>query len=183
MAARKVVHNIRHSISDQMAFALGFRLELRTSFLRAIELAEIRSNPASLSLPWSHMQAVWDQINKSRHLGTPVPEAFSTKIQRKLASTMPPRPIVQLSFEETSEHFKKLFTDGIDVLNVLNYSDPQSLLVSHITKAYNIPFGPSSNSLPELRLDISGPKTSTPCLHSHPPAIFPFQGYGHSGQS
>ena len=83
----------------------------------------------SLSLPWSQMQAVWKPINKSRHLSTPVPEAFSTKIQRRLASTVPPRPIVQPSFEETDEHFQRLFRDAIDVLEVLNYADSQSLLV------------------------------------------------------
>lgn len=128
MAARRLLHNFRHKISDEMADALGFRLELRAAFLRAIELSELRSNPESLSLPWSQMKAVWEPINKSRHLGTPVPEAFSTKIQRKLASTMPPRPIVQPSFEETYEQLKKLFTDGINVLKVLNYVDSQSLL-------------------------------------------------------
>lgn len=130
MAARRLVHSVRHTIGDQLAQALGFRLELRTAFLRAIELSVLRSNPDSLSLPWTQMEAVWEMIYKSRHLGTPVPEAFSTKIQRRLASTMPPRPIVKLSTEETYKHFKKLFADGIDVLNVLNYHDSQSLLVS-----------------------------------------------------
>lgn len=129
MEARKAIHDLRHTLSDEMADALGFRLELRTAFLRAIELTELRSDPESLSLPWSQMQGVWEVINKTRHLGKPVPEAFSTKIQRRLASTMPPRPIVQLSPEETHEHFKKLIADGINVLNVLNYSDSQSLLV------------------------------------------------------
>ncbi|KAK3387459.1 Mak10 subunit, NatC N-terminal acetyltransferase-domain-containing protein [Podospora didyma] len=128
MEARKTIHNLGHRISEDMAQALGFRLELRTAFLRAIELSELRSNPESLSLPWSQMKAIWEPINKSRHLGTPVPEAFSTKIQRRLASTMPPRPIVQLSFEETYGHFKRLFNDGIDVLKVLDYTDSQSLL-------------------------------------------------------
>ncbi|KAG7285570.1 hypothetical protein NEMBOFW57_010199 [Staphylotrichum longicolle] len=128
MEARKAIHDLRHTLSDEMADALGFRLELRTAFLRAIELTELRSDPESLSLPWSQMQGVWEVINKTRHLGKPVPEAFSTKIQRRLASTMPPRPIVQLSPEETHEHFKKLIADGINVLNVLNYSDSQSLL-------------------------------------------------------
>ncbi|KAK0748539.1 Mak10 subunit, NatC N-terminal acetyltransferase-domain-containing protein [Apiosordaria backusii] len=128
MAARKLVHSIRHRITDELAQALGFRLELRTAFLRAIELSVLRSNPESLSLPWTQMQAVWESIYKSRHLGQPVPEAFSTKIQRRLASTMPPRPIVKLSTEETYKHFKKLFVDGINVLNVLNYHDSQSLL-------------------------------------------------------
>jgi N-alpha-acetyltransferase 35, NatC auxiliary subunit len=130
VTARTQLHNLRTQISEPMATALGFRLELRTAFLRAIELSELRTNPGSLSLPWYQMQGVWEQINKSRHLGTPVPECFSTKLQRRLASTMPPRPIVQLGFEETYEHFKKFFADGIDVLKVLHYVDSQSLLVS-----------------------------------------------------
>ncbi|KAK4130310.1 Mak10-domain-containing protein, partial [Trichocladium antarcticum] len=128
MAARKTLHSLRHTMTDEMADALGFRLELRTAFLRAIELTELRSNPDSLSLPWSQMCAVWEAINKSRHLGTSVPEAFSTKIQRRLASTMPPRPIVQPSPGETHAHFAKLFADAIDVLNVLNHTDSQSLM-------------------------------------------------------
>ena len=129
VAARKAIHDLRHTLPAEMADALTFRLEFRTAFLRAIELSELRSDPESLSLPWSQMQGVWEAINKSRHLGTPVPEAFSTKIQRRLASTMPPRPIVQPSPEETHEHFKKLIADGINVLGILNYADSQSLLV------------------------------------------------------
>ncbi|EAQ86987.1 hypothetical protein CHGG_08240 [Chaetomium globosum CBS 148.51] len=128
MEARKIIHDISHTLTDELAHALGFRLELRSAFLRAIELSELRSDPESLSLPWSQMQGVWEVVNKTRHLGKPVPEAFSTKIQRRLASTMPPRPIVQPSAEETHEHFKKLIADGINVLNVLHYSDSQSLL-------------------------------------------------------
>ncbi|KAM7186359.1 putative mak10 subunit [Naviculisporaceae sp. PSN 640] len=130
MEVRKMVNSMRNTLSREMLFALSFRLELRTYFLRAIELAEgpARGRPGSLSAPWSQMQHLWDQITKSRRLGTPVPEAFSTKIQRKLASTMPPRPIVQLSFEETSAHFKKLFADGVAVADVFNYTDPENLL-------------------------------------------------------
>ena len=144
MAARRLLHSLRPNLLDEMTDALSFRLELRAAFLRALELAELRSNPNSLSLPWSQMKAVWEPINKSRHLGTPVPEAFSTKIQRRLASTMPPRPIVQLSFEETYEHFKKLFIDGIDVLNVLNYADSQSLLVKTLASPTSSSHKPTS---------------------------------------
>jgi hypothetical protein len=42
---------------------------------------------------------------------------------------MPPRPIVQLSFEETYSHFKRLSIDGMEVTDVLKYTNPQSLLV------------------------------------------------------
>ena len=112
-----------------MAQALDFRLELRYAFLRAIEISELRSQPESLKTPWIQMKAILEPIRQSHSLGVPVPEAFSTKIQRRLASTMPPRPIVQLSFEDTYGHFKRLFVDGIEVTDVLKYSDSQSLLV------------------------------------------------------
>jgi len=128
-AARRLVHNLRSRISENIANALDFRLQFRTAFLRALELSELRDNPDSLSLPWSQLQSIWDPINSSRHLGTPVPEAFSTKLQRRLASTIPPRPIVQPSFQETYNHFKRFFADGIEVLQILNYKDSQSLLV------------------------------------------------------
>lgn len=77
------------------------------------------------------MKSILEPINKSHHLGTPVAECFSAKLQRRLASTMPPRPIVQLSFEDTYSHLKRLFVDGIEVTDVLKYSDSQSLLVSY----------------------------------------------------
>jgi hypothetical protein len=41
---------------------------------------------------------------------------------------MPPRPIVQLRFEDTYHHLKRLFGDGREVADVLAYSDSQSLL-------------------------------------------------------
>lgn len=75
------------------------------------------------------MDAILEPINKSHPLGIPVPEAFSAKIQRRLASTMPPRPIVQLSFDDTYSNFKRLVADGLEVTDVLDFTDSQSLLV------------------------------------------------------
>ena len=92
--------------------------------------AEHGRQPAELQAPWDHMEMLWEAINKSHPLGITVPEAFSTKIQRKLASTMPPRPIVQLSFEDANIHFKRLIVDGKEVVKVLDFTDSQSLLVS-----------------------------------------------------
>jgi hypothetical protein len=121
---------LSHEISDEVATALDLRLELRYAFLRAIELSELRSNPASLKTPWIQMSSILGPINKSHALAVPVPAAFSTKFQRQLASTMPPRPIVHLSFEDAYAHFQRLFADGTEVGDVLTYYDSQSLLVS-----------------------------------------------------
>lgn len=127
--ARAILHKARPTLGNDIAQALDFRLELRLAFLRATELSELGSNPQSLKTPWIQMGALLDSITKSHSLGIPVLEAFSTKLQRRLASTMPPRPIVQLSFEETYSNFKRLVTDGQEVTGMLEFSDSQSLLV------------------------------------------------------
>lgn len=111
------------------ADALDSRLRLREEFLKAIQLSEDRTHSAdSIKAPWIELERILETINSSHALGTAVPEAFSTKIQRKLASTMPPRPIVQLHFEDTYGHLKRLFGDGREVTDVLAYTDSQSLL-------------------------------------------------------
>lgn len=120
---------MKHDLAPQIAQALDFRLELRYAFLRAIELSELRSNPESLKTPWIQMKAVLDQLQKSHDKGAPIEECFSAKLQRRLASTMPPRPIVKLDFEEAHKHFVRLAVDGIEVADVLKYTDSQSLLV------------------------------------------------------
>lgn len=132
VAARQVLRDTHYTDTSELAQALDFRLQFRIAFLRAIELSELRTDPTSLAVPWAEMQVVWGKISQTRHLGSAVPEAFSTKIQRRLASTMPPRPIVQPSADETQRHFEKLIEDGMSVLEVLNYADSQSLLVREI---------------------------------------------------
>ena len=129
-SARSGLRSLRNELSPEMATALDLRLELRVAFLKAIELMGLRNaNPDSLKTPWVEMQGILDKIHELHPLGKPVPEAFSTKLQRRLASTMPKRPIVQLTFEETYTHFREMFRDGMEATEVLRYSDTQSLLV------------------------------------------------------
>ncbi|KAI8959493.1 Mak10-domain-containing protein [Daldinia sp. FL1419] len=118
-----------NDIAKDISAALDLRLELRVAFLRAIDLSGLRkSNPDSLKMPWVQMKGLLEHIKKQHSLGKPVPEAFSTKLQRRLASTMPPRPMVQPSFEESYDHFKRLVHDGVNIMDILKYSEPQSLL-------------------------------------------------------
>ncbi len=129
-SARGDLRALRNDVGEDISTALDLRLELRVSFLRAIDLMSLRTaNPDSLKTPWIEMQGLIDQISNQHPLARQVPGAFSTKLQRRLASTMPPRPIVQTSFEETCGHYKQMFRDGVDITEVLKYSDPQSLLV------------------------------------------------------
>lgn len=164
----------------ELAQALDFRLELRYAFLRAIELSELRSNPESLKTPWIQMKAILDPIYKSQSLGIPVPESFSAKLQRRLASTMPPRPIVHLSFEDAISNFKRLSADGTEVTDVLKYSDSQSLLVRMITS-----FSYLSESsyvrltlFPELHPLVPSQEATATGIHTHTLAKLCFQRHG-----
>ncbi|KAI0428182.1 Mak10 subunit, NatC N-terminal acetyltransferase-domain-containing protein [Xylaria sp. FL1042] len=113
----------------EICAALESRLELRISFLEAVDLSAIRNDTSELpKLPWTRMRRLIEAIENQHAQGKPLPEAFSTKLQRRLASTMPPRPMVTLGFDECMNHFKRFFEDGNEVIDVLQYTDPQSLL-------------------------------------------------------
>ena len=62
-------------------------------------------------------------------LGKAVDEAFSLKIQRRLASTVPPRPMVKISPEDAIKHLKRFFHDAIDAQQILDYHGPYNLQV------------------------------------------------------
>lgn len=67
-----------------------------------------------------------NRLSESVSLGQPVPEAFSLKIQRRLASTVPPRPIVHISAEDALVHLKRLCQDAIDMQEMMDYRGPSN---------------------------------------------------------
>jgi hypothetical protein len=64
-----------------------------------------------LSRYWPPVLANITNITSTHALGKTVPDSFSTKIQRKLASTVPPRPIVELAFKDALENLTQLCID------------------------------------------------------------------------
>lgn len=126
----------RSSISDDLVEALLLRLKLRHIFLDAVECPKHMKEPDLAKTPWREGLAILPALKKSHNLASPVDEAFSAKLQRKLASTMPPRPIVQLDFDVAFGHLKGLFEDALELINVLHYTDSQCLLVSDASSVY-----------------------------------------------
>ncbi|KAL3302566.1 mak10 subunit [Colletotrichum asianum] len=117
---------LRHSadsVPKELVDALNARLLLRYTFLAAIDHTQYRTDPNRIRSPWQEAFGILPGIKDSHGLGKPVPEAFSAKLQRKLASTMPPRPIVQTSFEDAFASLTRMISDGIEVVGVLNYTD------------------------------------------------------------
>ncbi|KAI1262347.1 Mak10-domain-containing protein [Xylariaceae sp. FL1019] len=123
------LHAVSVAIGPEICASLAYRIEFRIKFLLALEQLVSRDiNSESPAPLWIEMRKLVDDIEIHHELEKPVPEAFSTKLQRRLASTMPPRPMVKLGFEECIVHFKRFSQTGIEVMDVLNYKDPQSLL-------------------------------------------------------
>lgn len=120
-----------------MIDALSSRLELRHIFLDATESFMHMKDPPKARVPWEEAINLLPRICSTHSLGKAVEDAFSPKLQRKLASTVPPRAIVQLKFDDAFNHLSRLFNDGLEVIGVLKYTDSQCLqvrtLVSPIT--------------------------------------------------
>ncbi|KAH8593661.1 amino-acid N-acetyltransferase-like protein subunit Mak10 [Bisporella sp. PMI_857] len=107
--------------------ALICRLDFRTKFLSAVEIANSRTFPTQKGL-WLDLLTYVPKLKSSIKLGKPVPSSFSVKIQRKLASTVPPRPIVEVSDAAAFNHLENLCRDASAVVDVLRYHDSQSLM-------------------------------------------------------
>lgn len=64
-----------------------------------------------LSTYWPPILQSISTITSTHQLGKIVPGSFSTKMQRRLASTVPPRPIVELDFKDALEKLRQLCID------------------------------------------------------------------------
>lgn len=117
-----------NKMDEKVRAAIRCRLIFRHDFLLGLEqdidIIETRDT--------SHFTSCASQLSslsQSVPLGKPVPESFSCKIQRKLASTVPPRPMVKISPEEALAHVTRLCRDAVDVLEILEYQGPYNLKV------------------------------------------------------
>jgi hypothetical protein len=97
--------------------------------LSATECPQFVAQPDLARQPWEAALALLPTIKATHHLARSVDESFSVKLQRKLASTVPPRPIVKLGFDNAFGHLHRLFKDGCELINVLSYTDSQCLQV------------------------------------------------------
>ncbi|CAL3966943.1 unnamed protein product [Diplocarpon coronariae] len=110
-----------------MKKSLQFRLQFRLQFLATVEGADSRTSGDPKKL-WLELAAFIPDLKSSTPYGKPMPSSFSVKVQRKLASTVPPRPIVQVSQEAAFDHLERLCLDASIAVEVLKYYDSHSLV-------------------------------------------------------
>ncbi|KAL4896886.1 Mak10 subunit, NatC N-terminal acetyltransferase-domain-containing protein [Aspergillus ambiguus] len=123
------VDNQENSMDEGLRTAIKCRLVFRRDFLLGLEqdIDIVETRDSSYFASCASQLA---SLSQTVSLGKAVPEAFSWKIQRKLASTVPPRPMVQISSEEALAHLGRLCRDAVDVLELLEYRGPHNLKVA-----------------------------------------------------
>ncbi|KAI4272703.1 MAG: hypothetical protein LQ337_005116 [Flavoplaca oasis] len=122
-------------LDEALRRAILARLTLRQQILRAMELELILEKDNRIQL-WKNCMDLLPEIHQTQRLGTPVKEAFSVKMQRKLTSSVPPRPMVEITFEDAHEFLNNLCRDAADVYHVLDYHGCSNLLVDAPTFTY-----------------------------------------------
>lgn len=131
--------DIDQKLKDAIICRLVFRHEFLSALFRDLSVLETRST--------DHFASCLSQLGpltETVSLGKPVPEAFSLKIQRKLASTVPPRPMVHMKSDDALAHLKRLCQDAIDMQQMLDYTGPSNFKVCAFELGSSSGFGSDS---------------------------------------
>ncbi|KAF2755619.1 hypothetical protein EJ05DRAFT_108735 [Pseudovirgaria hyperparasitica] len=105
-----------HRTSRELEEALINRLTFRERMLLAVAPEQ---EILDLAAVWPAVSAALPPLEATHSLGRPVPDSFSEKIQRRLASTVPPRPTVDFTFAAAYTKLVQLCKDCEDALRVL----------------------------------------------------------------
>lgn len=113
--------DIDQKLKDAIHCRLVFRHEFLSALQQDVDVLETRS-----AENFTSCIAQLRPLTETVALGKPVPDAFSLKIQRKLASTVPPRPMVNITSDDALAHLKRLCQDAIDMQQMLDYTGPSN---------------------------------------------------------
>jgi hypothetical protein len=147
-------------IDSDLQAGLLARLEFRNAFLRAV-MAEPRKAAPGGGDYWKMCLDHLAAIEATHDQAVSVDESFSIKIQRRLASTVPPRPIIQLQFSACLSFLRQLFTNAIDVVGVRECQRVSSIMVSRTKQCFE-----NLLTLRELRTNLLFSKAANCCLYS-----------------
>lgn len=110
--------------------ALLTRLDIRYSFLQLFQRCATGERSKSKHL--DDLSRLIEQIETTTTIGRPVAsEAFTLKIQRRLASSVPPRPMVVIERDKAFPYLRQLIVDTITAFQVLDVSFSGDLLVAY----------------------------------------------------
>ncbi|KAM3423857.1 hypothetical protein BST61_g1254 [Cercospora zeina] len=124
-----------------LAVALIQRLEIRYHLLCSLE--RIPESAAAVSY-WTRLREQINQATSNHALAKALPHAFSHKVQRHLASSTPPRPMPEMTWEEAQHKWIRLCDD---ILAAYDVTASEHVKSPHLLKSAIWSFS-SRNPLP-----------------------------------
>ena len=117
-------------LNQPLISSIHLRLILRRDMLHAVG-SDICGLPSEHRSRWQSVSKSLALVSATQDQGVYVKDAFSGKIQRQLASTTPPRPIINLSFAEAREYLTRLCKHAEEIYGIIDCARPSNALVSH----------------------------------------------------
>jgi len=109
--------------------ALLNRLKLRKALLTAVTL-DVDVKERTQTKSWEQCLELLPTLSRTKDVGLTVKSSFSAKIQRRLASSVPPRPVVNVSFEDACAYLTKLCQYGAEAYRILDFHSSSNISVS-----------------------------------------------------
>ena len=111
----------------KFAKAIRDRLNLREQLLIAVNTETVLKTRNRFQ--WRLCSQLTGSLLEYHRLGTKVQDAFSIKLQRKIATTMPPRPIIDIPFKEATAYLNILCLGCEGAYLVMNFNGFSNMLV------------------------------------------------------
>ena len=110
--------------------ALKARLDVRYFLLSMLQNCSVGTPTNTISI--EQIISLVNSVEKTSDLGQAAPgEAFTLKMQRRLASSVPPRPMIVTPKNDAFLFFKQLITDSTRAFEVLKITCSVDLLVAY----------------------------------------------------
>ncbi len=103
------------NVGEDVKEALLLRLQFRSIFLGVL-------SDRTSEQQWEQMLGLLKTIKTSHTFSTPLPDAFSDKVQRQLATSTPPRPMLSTSWEDACTKWSNM-CEHIVAVNRLTQSE------------------------------------------------------------
>ncbi|TGZ84802.1 Mak10-domain-containing protein [Ascodesmis nigricans] len=107
--------------------ALKDRIWIRQRLLLGFSLG-VNAPGSEVTEQWTLTQEMIESLLKTHSLAKPVDWAWSTSIQRKLASQVPPRPIIDIPFKDAVDKLKSACHDISTIPRIWEADSPSNVL-------------------------------------------------------
>ena len=127
--ALKIVNakNGRTSENPQAMEAIKVRLQFRLKFLQIVSYTPSSRKGRRSAL--ESCKTLLLKITASMNLGKEIPQAFSTRIQRKLSIQVPPRPMVSIDPMEAVTSLEVMLDSLLEIEAINDYESPHEIIV------------------------------------------------------